>query len=459
MFFGRENEIAALKAFLSKKSGSMLIYGKRKVGKTTLINHVLTGANNKAYYECIRGTLKDNIDGLVKVLVEEKIIPVFLDFASFQDLFKYLNSLKGTYTIVVDEYPYLKTFEKSETVDSIFQSVIDNYSTNIRLIVSGSHIGMMKDMLKEKNALYGRFSSIIQLKELNYLVASQFYPNLDVYNKIGFYSVFGGSPYVNEFINPNKSLKENIISTILNMSSSVYLYADNLLISDLSNSAGAERIFALLGNGKKKYNEIEKGLKIEKNGRLSKQLTPLLNMEIITKSYPINRPDDSKKSSYEINDNLLRFFYAYVYKNKSALQVIGAEAFFKEYVEPSLTSFIAKRFEEQCRDYFSLMVKSGKIQGITNIGTYYYDDSINQKNGEFDVVLQIGRNKYDFYEVKYHKKPLSEREIDEEIRQLDELKRTNAINVNRIGFISVSGFESRINNYDYVSGENIYSLG
>ncbi len=459
MFLGRENEVAALQEFLNKQSGSMLIYGKRKVGKTTLINHVLANKNNKAYYECIRGTLKDNIDGLVKVLVEERIIPVFLDFSSFQDLFKYLNSLNGDFTIVIDEYPYLKSFEKSQTVDSIFQSIIDNYTANIRLIVSGSHIGMMKDMLKEKNALYGRFSSVIQLKELNYYVAAQFYPEVDVYDKIGFYSVFGGSPYVNEFINPNKSLKENIISTILNMSSSVFLYADNLLISDLSNSAGAERIFALLGNGKKKYNEIEKGLKIEKNGGLSKQLNPLLNMEIIIKNFPINRPDDSKKSSYEINDNLLRFFYAYVYRNKSALQVIGAEAFFKEYVEPSLINFIAKRFEEQCREYFSLMVKSGKIQGVTNIGTYYYDDSVNQKNGEFDVVLQIGRNKYDFYEVKYHKKPLSEREIDEEIRQLDELKKTNAIKVNHIGFISVSGFESHINDYNYIIGEDIYSIG
>jgi AAA+ ATPase superfamily predicted ATPase len=110
---------------------------------------------------------------------------------------------------------------------------------------------MMKDLLKEKNALYGRFSHIIKLGELNYLDASEFYPELSVYDKVGFYSVFGGSPFVNEFIDNKKSLKENIISTILNLSHSVYNYADNLLVSDFSNVSGAERIFSALKNGKK----------------------------------------------------------------------------------------------------------------------------------------------------------------------------------------------------------------
>ena len=456
MFFGREKEIDTLKEFLQKNSGSMMIYGKRKVGKTTLINRALENEKNKAYYECIRGTAKENIDGLVRVLVEQRIIPVFLDFSSFQDVFKYLNSLEGTYTIVIDEYPYLKTFEKAATVDSVFQTVIDNYIKNVRLIISGSHIGMMKDMLKEKNALYGRFKEIVQLKELNYRDAAEFYPNQDVYNKIAFYSVFGGSPYINEFINPSKSLKENIVATILNVSHSVYIYADNLLISDLSNSAGAERIFAVLGNGKMKYNEIEKGLRMEPNGSLSKQLNPLLNMEIITKSYPINRPDDAKKTSYEINDNLLRFFYSYVYRNKSALQVIGARAFYKEYVEPSLTTFISKRFEEQCRDYFSIMVKSGKLSGVTNIGCYYYDDSVHQKNGEFDVVVQHRKNKHDFYEVKYQKKPLSLKEINKEIKQLEELEKSGSIRINRIGFISATGFADTANPYDFITGNDLY---
>lgn len=454
MFIGREKETAEIRDFLKKDSGSMMIYGKRKVGKTTLINHTLNGVKNTAYYECIKDSLKANVDGLVEVLLKAKILSARIEFPSFRELFQYLNSLDGVYNIVIDEYPYLKSTNKAETVDSIFQWIIDNSLSNIRLFISGSHVSMMKDLLKEKNALYGRFSHIIKLGELNYLDASEFYPELSVYDKVGFYSVFGGSPFVNEFIDNKKSLKENIISTILNLSHSVYNYADNLLVSDFSNVSGAERIFSALKNGKKKYSEIESYLRIDKNGGLSKLLKPLLNMELIVKKHPINRQDDNKKIYYETNDNLLRFYHTYVYKNKSALQVIGAEAFYDEYISDSIVTFISHRFEEICRDYFSILVKSGKLKGIRDIGTYYYDDSVNKTNGEFDVVLKR-KDSYEFYEAKYYQSPLCLSEMKKEESQI---KNVHDIKVSKIGFVSVNGYESTPKDYVCINGEELYSI-
>ena len=400
----------------------------------------------------IKDSLKANVNGLVDILVREAILPARIEFASFTDLFRYLNSLEGTYNIVIDEYPYLKAINKAETVDSVFQSVIDNSLSNIHLFICGSHVGMMKDLLNENNALYGRFSSIIQLKELSYLDAAKFYPDLTVYDKVAFFSVFGGSPFINEFIDGHSSIKENIISTLLNPSHSVYNYVNHLLISDFNNSSGIERILLALGNGKKKYGEIEAQLLIEKNGSLSKQMKPLLNMEIVLKKYPINRPDDKKKVYYEINDNILRFYYAYIYKNKSALQVIGARAFYEEYIEPSLVTFISHRFEDICRDYFSILVQSGKIRGVRNIGTYYYDDSVKRKHGEFDVVLER-KNGFDFYEVKYYRSPMKLSEMKLEEKQIRE---TPGIKVSDIGFISINGFDSLESSYRCLTGENIY---
>lgn len=454
MFIGRKKESAEIRDFIKKDFGCMMIYGKRKVGKTTLINQALKGTENTAYYECIKDSLKANVDGLVEVLLREKIIPAKIEFASFRDLFQYLNSLDGTYNIVIDEYPYLKAINKSETVDSVFQSVIDNSLSNIRLFISGSHISMMRDLLNEKSALYGRFSHIIQLNELDYIDSSEFYPKLNVYDKVGFYAVFGGSPFVNEFIDNKMSLKDNIISTILNPSHSVYNYADNLLVSDFSNVSGAERIFSALKNGKKKYSEIENTLRIEKTGALSKMLKPLLNMELIVKKNPINRPDDKKKIYYEINDNLLRFYYTYVYKNKSALQVIGAKAFYEEYISDSIITFISHRFEEICRDYFSIQVKNGRLKGIRNIGTYYYDDSINKTNGEFDVVLQR-KDSFEFYEAKYYQSPMPLLEMKKEETQIRSI---HGLSVSKIGFIAINGFESFTDDYVCINGSDIYAI-
>ncbi len=454
MFIGREAEVAKIRAFLEKPSGSMMIYGKRKVGKTTLINHVLQDEANTAYYECIKDSVKANISGLTDVLVRAKILPARIVFSSFQDLFQYLNSLNGTYNIVIDEYPYLKVTNKAETVDSVFQSVIDNCMGNVRLFLSGSHVGMMKDLLNEKNALYGRFDAVMQLKELRYTDAAGFYPDLSVYDKVALYAVFGGSPFVNEFIDGGKTLRENLVATVLNDSHSVYNYVDHLLVSDFNNAVGAERILSVLANGRKKYGEIEQQLQMDKNGLLSKQLKPLLDMEIVTRTFPINRPDDNKKVSYEINDNSLRFYYAYIYRNKSALQVIGPEAFYEEYVAPSILTFISHRFEELCRDYFSFMVKNGKLRGVRNIGMYYYDDIANRKHGEFDVVLQRTEG-FDFYEAKYYKSPLRLSEMEEEEEQVRAIP---GLTASRIGFIAASGFESADAKYVCITGEDLYSV-
>ena len=346
MFIGREKELSIIKKALSKKSASVMVYGKRKIGKTTLITHALKGDSHKTvYYECLKAPMKDNVEGLISVLLAEKVLPVRMSFDNFIDLFAYLNTLLETINIVIDEYPYLKEFTKPKTVDSTFQSIIDNHIKNIRLFISGSHISMMKDLLGEGNALYGRFTSVICLKELDYRTASGFYPNKSPYDKAAMYAVFGGSPFVNELLDPTKSLEENIISTVLNPSNAIFHYADNLLISDLSRGSNAERIFFSIANGKKKYSEIESKLSMEGNGLLSKQLKVLLNMELISKVAPINKPNDNKKIHYEMTDNLLRFFFTYVYNNKSALQVLGAKAFYEEYIKDSIITFISHRFE------------------------------------------------------------------------------------------------------------------
>lgn len=455
MFIGRLEELKMLHNILKKPSASVMIYGKRKFGKTTLINKALeSSTDKKIYYECLKAPMQENIDGFVSMLVHENILPVKLAFTSFTDVFTYMNTIDVTFNVVIDEYPYLKVFSKSETVDSIFQSIIDNNLKNIRLFISGSHIGMMKDLLEEKNALYGRLSNTLYLKELDYITAAEFYKNKSIYDKIAMYAVFGGSPYINRTLDETKSLKENIIATLLNPTSYVYSYIEHLLISNYTNAINSERIIYAISNGKRKYSEIEERLSLKANGNLSKQLIALEEMDIISKIYPINKQEDKKKISYEIRDNLLRFYYAFIYKNKSALQILGAEAFYEEYIQDSITTFISHRFKEIVRTYFSLCVKMGKLRGISNIGTFYYDDSSTRTNGEFDVVLER-KNIYDIYEVKYYSNPLELSEIHKEVAQIKAIK---GLKIGKIGFIATSGYETTTDDYDFIDINNLYNL-
>ena len=452
MFIGREKELALLQQDYIGKA--VMVYGKRRVGKTTLIQKALKVSRYRTvYFECLKGTMQDNISGFVQELVRAKILPVPLNFGALQDVFTYLNALPEKIIVVIDEYPYLKAMNDSATVDSIFQNIIDNRLANIELILSGSHIGMMKDTLQEKNALYGRFAVTIKLNELNYLEAAKFYPDKTPYDKAAHYAVFGGSPFVNQALNPAATIRENIINTILNPMSAVYLYASQLLLSDYSVKINAERIFSVIGNGKKRYTEIEDKLEVKKTGNLSKQIKSLIDLEIIARNSPINKIGDNKKSTFEINDNLLRFYFTFIYKNASALQVLGAEAFYDEYIAPALTDFISRRFEGICRDYFSLQVRSGKMKGVRNIGSYYYDDPIHRKNGEFDVAQEFADG-YEIYEAKYYAQPMTLDEINREVQQVEEIKE---LTVKQIGFIAINGFAEREEPYLYLDGNDIFA--
>ena len=452
MFVGREEELALLQhEHISK---AVMVYGKKRVGKTTLILKALEQCPYQTvYFECLKGTIQDNIAGFVQELVRIKVLPVPLAFSSLQDVFAYLNTLPQKMVVVVDEYTHLYAMNDSGVVDSVFQSIIDSRLSNIELILAGSHIGLMKDLLQERNPLYGRFAASIKLDELNYLDASKFYPDKSAYDKVAHYAVFGGSPFINQALNPDATLRENIIGTVLNPMSPVYLYANQLVFSDNALNINTERIFSVLGNDRKRYTEIEDALGVKKTGNLAKQIKTLTDLDILSRRIPINKPNDNKKATYELSYNLLRFYYTFVYKNASAFQVLGADAFYDEFIAPVLTDFIARRFEDICREYFSLQVRSGRMNGVRSIGSYYPDTAVRCENKAFSVSVELADG-YAVYLPKYSAQPMTLDEIHGEAQRMEGV---NDPGIKQLGFISINGFVEQEKPYIYLDDNDIFA--
>lgn len=452
MFVGREEELALLQHEHIGKA--VMVYGKKRVGKTTLILKALEQCPYQTvYFECLKGTIQDNIAGFVQELVRIKVLPVPLAFSSLQDVFAYLNTLPQKMVVVVDEYTHLYAMNDSGVVDSVFQSIIDSRLSNIELILAGSHIGLMKDLLQERNPLYGRFAASIKLDELNYLDASKFYPDKSAYDKVAHYAVFGGSPFINQALNPDATLRENIIGTVLNPMSLVYLYANQLVFSDNALNINTERIFSVLGNDRKRYTEIEDALGVKKTGNLAKQIKTLTDLDILSRRIPINKPNDNKKATYELSYNLLRFYYTFVYKNASAFQVLGADAFYDEFIAPVLTDFIARRFEDICREYFSLQVRSGRMNGVRSIGSYYPDTAVRCENKAFSVSVELADG-YAVYLPKYSAQPMTLDEIHGEAQRMEGV---NDPGIKQLGFISINGFVEQEKPYIYLDDNDIFA--
>lgn len=452
MFVGREEELALLQHEHIGKA--VMVYGKKRVGKTTLILKALEQCPYQTvYFECLKGTIQDNIAGFVQELVRIKVLPVPLAFSSLQDVFAYLNTLPQKMVVVVDEYTHLYAMNDSGVVDSVFQSIIDSRLSNIELILAGSHIGLMKDLLQERNPLYGRFAASIKLDELNYLDASKFYPDKSAYDKVAHYAVFGGSPFINQALNPDATPRENIIGTVLNPMSPVYLYANQLVFSDNALNINTERIFSVLGNDRKRYTEIEDALGVKKTGNLAKQIKTLTDLDILSRRIPINKPNDNKKATYELSYNLLRFYYTFVYKNASAFQVLGADAFYDEFIAPVLTDFIARRFEDICREYFSLQVRSGRMNGVRSIGSYYPDTAVRCENKAFSVSVELADG-YAVYLPKYSAQPMTLDEIHGEAQRMEGV---NDPGIKQLGFISINGFVEQEKPYIYLDDNDIFA--
>lgn len=454
MFIGREEELKRLVDCLkTNKKTAILIYGKRRIGKSTLICHAAKSFDGVVInHQCIRSSYRGNVIFLAKSISAALDLPE-IRFENLIDIFTMLGKQKEKILLVLDEYQYLKSSLTVGEMDSHMQLIFDRLPENVKLILCGSYISVMKELLTEGNPLFGRFTDIIHLKDMNYLDASKFMNGYSIRQKAEAYSVFGGSPYVLSTLDYELSIEDNIKKYLIPENSVLTTYIENVALAEIKNTFDI-RILEIIGNGKKKYSEILNCLDMADNGKLDKQLNYLLDMETIRKVYPINKKNDRKKSYYEINDNLMRFYFAMIFGNVGRIAITGADYFYRNSIEPKMLTFISLRFEELVKQFFSMMVKSGKITGVVDVGSYWYDNSEKKENGQFDCVIEYD-NAYDIFEVKFYDKPMSQDQCDEEANQIRAIKGLNNIG---IGFVCSAGFETKTDKYRYYDLEEIYRV-
>ncbi len=453
MFIGRQREKQELYDFFSSdKKKAAIMYGKRRVGKTSLLLEAAKDYDGIViFYECGKVSMEKNIESFSRSV--SSALGISLSHESFESVFSIFKLIDKKVLVIIDEFQYLKRKSDDYEAESSFKRIIDTLSPNTKIILNGSSIGVMKDILTYSNPLYGRFDTIINLTEFDYYESSLFFPSLSVNDKIAFWAVFGGSPYVLSLLDYSKSLEENISSLILNRNGSVRTYIEYIIASELSGVNYLEEILLSLSSSRLRYNEIEDRIGISRTGILSRYLEMLLNMELISRRTPINRKDDKKKRFYEISDNLLKFYFSYVYSMRGLINTIGEETFYRNYIEKSISTFISYRFEEAVREYFSRKSRKGGID-LVDIGTYWYDDKVKKTNGEFDCVIRNSLNEYSCYEVKLYSSPMTRKNVEEEI---EKMKKVEGIDISSYGVVSSSGFDSdRIEGVNYITGDELF---
>ena len=453
MFIGREKELSELKEqFGSDRKSIVLVYGKRRIGKTRLLEEALKDFDGIVVnHLCVKSSYDGNLRLICRSVALSFGLSPSLTFSTIFDLFDFIKAQNKKTLIILDEYQYLKESGKDMEVDSLIQVVADSLPDYIKLVLCGSYITIMKELLEESDPLFGRFTKIIHLEEMDYHTASRFCENLPVREKIRFYSVFGGSPYVLSNIDYGTSLEENIIRLTLDSNSMLRTYVENIALKEIQKAFDI-RILEIIGNSRKRFNEIASLIGFGDSSLLDKQLKNLLNMETISKVVPINAQNDRKKHFYEINDNLMRFYFTYVFSYDSLIYKFGPEKYYQNVIAPSLNTFISFRFEKIAVQYLVRMARSGKLGNVQDFGTFWYDDKKNHKNGQFDCVIKRPEG-YDFYEVKFYDSPMTRKECEEEERQVRSIV---DMVCRKIGFICSAGFDFQDERYELLDGIDLY---
>jgi AAA+ ATPase superfamily predicted ATPase len=393
MFVNREKELKLLNDEYNSSSFKFsIIYGRRRVGKTTLIKKYIENKDSiylLVTYESLNIVL-DRLKEFVADFYDDDFLRD-IEVKSFEQLFQYIakQNFEKKLIIIIDEFQYLSKLDSS--IVSQFQYIVDEIlkDKNIHLILCGSIISMMYEQtLSYSSPLYGRRTSAIKLEALKFEYLSKFFKDKSQNELIELYSVLYGVPKYIEMFKDCEYIYDSINKNIIDKNSYLYDEPKFILQNEVNEPINYFTILEVIANGEHKIGNIAG--KLNKNVQnITSFIAKLIELDIIYKDVPITeeQPHKSKKGLYFIKDNFFRFWFMYVLPNKSQLEIDNREVVLKK-IEKSFSEYVSKTYEDICIEY------TLKNYDIQKCGRWW------NKSEEIDVVgvsegyLVVGECKY-----------------------------------------------------------------
>jgi AAA+ ATPase superfamily predicted ATPase len=414
MFYGRQAELEKLnEMYCTEKFQFAVIYGRRRVGKTTLIREFIKG-KKALFYAASESTASDNLLSLSRCIGGKNSAPVYSDFDSaLAAVFDAADSERLIF--VIDEFPYLA--ESYRGISSLLQILIDHRKDNskLMLILCGSSMSFMENqVLGYQSPLYGRRTAQFKILPFSFFDSLPFLADFEPIDKAVLYGITGGIPeYLNK-INPKKDVRVNIIELFLSTSGHFFEEPSNLIKQELREPSTYNVIIEAIANGASRLNEISTKAKLESN-KCAKYLSSLIALGLVSKEYPFGETT-SKRSIYRLDDQMFRFWYRFVFPNLSAVTAGLGEAVHDNEVEPYINAYMGLIFENICKQWLFEQVKRSKLPlYFGNFGRWWGTNPKTHTQEEIDIMATNKDNAL-FAECKW-------KNADVDIDVLNELKR------------------------------------
>ena len=450
-FIGRTSELATLNAELEHGSGFVVIYGRRRVGKTTLIKEFIK--DKRAFY--FLATTESEAQSMKRfagVLSRTTKNPMLskVTFTDWLDLFQVVadDHPDEKKVLVIDEFPYL--VKTNPDFPSILQNAWDEVlkDHNVMLVLCGSLISMMKKhALAYDSPLYGRRTAQIRLMPLQFtdVYAAQ---NLSFEQAVEQYAITGGVPKYMEFFQTDEPLVEQIRRVVLSKNGFLYEEPDFLLNEEVQTPINYFSVLKAISDGNHKLSKI--GMTMEQDtSAITPYLKTLIDLGFVIKNVPITEknPERSRKSLYYVSDNFIRFWFRYVYPYKGELELDNQQIVLDELEKDFIQKFVAFSYEDVCKDIFASLCRNKAVDFVpSRIGSYWLNDI----NGDTEIdVMAVDHQKKQVFagECKYHNKPVDATvyyELEEKVKKSAELRTAFPGYKVLYGLFSKSGFTQRM---------------
>jgi AAA+ ATPase superfamily predicted ATPase len=414
MFVGRDRELAELRSLYDSKGFQcVVLWGRRRVGKTTLITEFCKD-RECVYFTALETSERENIESLSRAILSDSSGTASPVFSDYQSAFEYLaeKAKKRRIVVALDEYPYLA--KSWPGISSLLQTMIDQKlkKTELFLILCGSSMSFMENqVLGYQSPLYGRRTAQFKIEPLNFHETVRFFPKYTLRDIAVVYGITGGVPLYLEQFDDRISFAKNITRAFF--SPSAYLFEEplNLLKQEVRDPAYYNAIVKTVVDGATRLGEIATKVGLETSA-CTVYLKNLIDLGILKKEFPVGERSP-RKGIYTIEDHLFRFWYLFVSPHISMIQRGMADAVWTR-VEPDIPRYMGPVFEDICREYLWCLNAAGTLsEGVTEIGRWWGTDERTKSESEIDIVGLNGSAAVLFGECKW-----TEKDVDKDVLEL-----------------------------------------
>lgn len=392
----------------------VVIYGRRRVGKTALINEFCK-KKPTIYFSALNASPQENLEALSKAIYSYKEAngigaPIYRSYADALDEITALSK-EHRIVFVIDEYPYLAKAEKS--ISSRLQHIIDHawQDGQLYFILCGSSMSFMeRQVLGYESPLYGRRTAQLKVQALNYRETAVFHPELNVQEQALLYGVTGGIPHYINKLDIEGDLDEAILNQLLDSSAYLFEEPENLLKQELREPAVYNSVISAIATGASRANEIAAKADLE-SGICAKYLKVLLDLAILTKETPIMEKS-GRKTIYTIDDNFFRFWYRFVPQNMAMINRGRIKQVYEQTIKKFYSDYMGLIFEKMCREYLLSYAHNLPIL-LRQVGQWWGTDAETHKEVQIDIVGTAAQgNEYIIGSCKYRNEKTGVKELE-----------------------------------------------